>query len=145
MRLFTLLKNIITLGNLFYELNGYKVISATAQTYDLCTMNITKPGVYLVLSNMDMSIGVTNNIMGNTITGTATSATGRYSTRGPSDAGGGLVNFRLMKFTKPGTVSLQTYNYVGKEYEVRYSLVAIRLLAGGELGLSLPELQIGGV
>lgn len=131
MRLFNLLKNILTLGNRYYWANGSKALAATIQNYNLCTLSIPKPGVYLVLSNIDMSIGVANNIMSNSIMGTNYTGTRRYTTRTTASAGGGLVNFRLMIFSSPGTITLQTYNYVGKAYDADYSLVAIRLLAGG--------------
>ena len=131
MRLFTLLKNILTLGNRYYLKTGTSNLGATVTAYGLCTMYVDKPGVYLVLSGVGMRTSAPDYIMSNDISGSKGQLTSTIPTRTTANSGGGLANFALYKLDAGDYLSLSTYNYVGRAYDVRYTLLAIRLLAGG--------------
>lgn len=141
MRLFNLLKDILTFGNRIYAKVGNYNMAATAQSYTIGSMTVSKAGTYLVLAIADHNFGATNKIMGLNISipsGVVKSITGTYTTRTVADAGGGLTNFRLARLEAGTVVSASTYNYTGVAGRVDYSLVAIRLLAGGGYFIGSP-------
>ena len=134
MRLFNLLKSILTLGNRYYYKIGNYDMSATAQTYTIGSMTVSKAGTYLILAIADHRFDVANSIMGLGIaytSGVAEQLTASCSTRTTSNSGGGLMNFQLARLEAGAVISATTYNYTGVAGKIRYSLVAIRLLAGG--------------
>ena len=133
-RLFNLLKNILTLGNRFYCKVGTYNMAATAQDYLIGSMTISKAGTYLILAIADHNFAAPNKIMGLGIahpSGAVKQITGTYTTRTTADSGGGLTNFRLVQLSAGAVIEAHTYNYTGVAGRIDYSLVAIRLLAGG--------------
>lgn len=134
MRLFNLLKDILTFGNRFYYKNGSYNMAATAQTYTIGSMTVSKAGTYLVLAIADHGFGVANSIMGLNISfssGLVKQIVRNYTTRTTSHSGGGLTNFGLAQLSAGAVINANTYNYTGVAGRIDYSLVAIRLLAGG--------------
>ena len=134
MRLFNLLKNILTLGNRYYCKIGNYNMPATAQNYTIGSMTVSKAGTYLILAIADLGFDATDKIMGLGIahtSGVAEQLTATYMTRTTASAGGGLMNFRLVRLEAGAVISATTYNYTGVAGKISYSLVAIRLLAGG--------------
>lgn len=134
MRLFNLLKNILTLGNRYYCKIGNYNMPATAQNYTIGSMTVSKAGTYLILALADLDFAATDKIMGLGIahtSGTIEQITGSTTTRTTANSGGGLMNFRLARLEAGAVISAVTYNYTGVAGKISYSLVAIRLLAGG--------------
>ena len=134
MRLFNLLKNILTLGNRYYCKIGKYNMPATGQNYTIGSMTVSKAGTYLILAIADLDFAATDKIMGLGIahtSGVAEQLTATYTTRTTANAGGGLMNFRLARLEAGAVISAVTYNYTGVAGKISYSLVAIRLLAGG--------------
>lgn len=140
-RLFNLLKNILTLGNRFYCKVGTYNMAATAQDYLIGSMTISKAGTYLILAIADHNFAAPNKIMGLGIahpSGAVKQITGTYTTRTTADSGGGLTNFRLVQLSAGAVIEAHTYNYTGVAGRIDYSLVAIRLLAGGGYFIGSP-------
>ena len=136
MRLFNLLKNILTLGNRFYYKRGSYNMAATAQSYSIGSVTVSKAGTYLILAIADHNFSAANSIMGLNISfssGLVQQIVGNYTTRTVADAGGGLTNFGLAQLSAGAVINANTYNYTGVAGKISYSLVAIRLLAGGVL------------
>ena len=141
MRLFNLLKNILTLGNRYYYKIGKYNMPATAQNYTIGSMTVSKAGTYLVLAIADHNFGAANKIMGLGIvypSGIVKQITGTYTTRTTADSGGGLTNFSLVQLSAGAVIEARTYNYTGVAGRIDYSLVAIRLLAGGGYFIGSP-------
>ena len=136
MRLFNLLKNILTLGNRFYYKNASASMSASSTTITIGSLTIPKPGTYLVASKVEFTKSIAA-MQNNTLLTSGTAMDTVYTTRGTASGGGGTCNIRLLQLKANDTITCQTYG-VGADSTVRCSIIAIRLLAGGGYFIGSP-------
>lgn len=131
MRLFNILSALAQRKNVFLIKNATVAAPETAGTFDVASIQVTEPGVYLVGEMLQSSIGNDDILLVTNITTTGKYLTQETTARGSMNSGGGVAALALMELDAGDTVTGKVYQGQGwPAWNARMSLFAIKLVGG---------------
>lgn len=134
MRIFNILSALVNRTNKYLISTGTATSPATVGQFEVTRINIQEPGIYLILSFVDLQAPSSEwpVFLMNTFLTNAVPLSNSLATRGITDGGGGLTNYMLINANVGNYIVLNSYNTsAGKTPKVRGHLCAIKLVWGG--------------
>ena len=131
MRIFNILSALAKRKNTYVSTYQTLDMSTSQGTLPVASIQVTEPGVYLVMTMTSSSISSEDVIIVTSITTTGTWITKNYTARGTMQAGGGLVGVGLMNLKAGDTITGYAYQGEGwPAWNAQMSLFAIKLVGG---------------
>ena len=131
MRLFNILSALAQRKNVFLIKNATVAAPETAGTFDVASIQVTEPGVYLVGEMLQSSIGNDDILLITNIITTGKYLTQETTARGTMSSGGGVAALALMELDVGDTVTGRVYQGQGwPAWNAQMSLFAIKLVGG---------------
>ncbi len=131
MRLFNVLLALAQRKNTFAANYASVAAPETSGTFDVASIQVTEPGVYLVATMTSSSIGNPELLIITSMNTTGTWITKNYTARGTMNSGGGLVGIALMELEAGDTVTGTAFQGQGwPAWDAQMSLFAIKLVGG---------------
>ena len=125
-RIFDLFKGIASkIDEPIYYYKVATIPAAYNESKNLLTLKITVGGIYLVLSAVSGTVDAADSILSNYVAG-GTNIAG-MQTRGTLNAGGGVCAWFLKQIKEGDILTLSSYGYYSKSYDLTGHMVAIRL------------------
>lgn len=134
MRIFNILSALVNRTNKYLVSTSAVTSPATVGQFEVTRLNIQEPGIYLILSFVDLQEPSSEwpVFLMNTFLTNAVPLSNSLATRGITDGGGGLTNYMLINANAGDYVVLNSYNTsAGKTPKARGHLCAIKLVGGG--------------
>lgn len=132
MRLFNILSALAQRKNVFLIKNATVAAPETAGTFNVASIQVTEPGVYLVGEMLQSSIGNDDILLITNVKTTGKYLTQEVTARGSMSNGGGVAALALMELEAGDTVTGTAYQGQNwPAWNARMSLFAIKLVGGG--------------
>lgn len=131
MRIFNILSALAKRKNTYVSTYQTLDMLTSQGTLPVASIQVTEPGVYLVMTMTSSSIGDADLLLITSMTTTGTWITRNYTARGTMNSGGGLTGVGLMNLKAGDTITGYAYHGAGwPAWTAQMSLFAIKLVGG---------------